>query len=129
MVPRSNWLWTVTTDPVWHFPHQNATKYIKVSCYSFNMNIMQYFGKYSPCTRCTVHAQRVLKYNLILIYDFTIIETGGFSVFVVKGQMMLKKIAKIKNFNNFMLRQLVDFKYGIWWYHFWKFYNPTYFSS
>ena len=53
MVPRSNWLWTVTTDPVWHFPHQIVIKYIKVSCYSFNMNIMQYFGKYSPCTRCT----------------------------------------------------------------------------
>jgi hypothetical protein len=53
MVPHSNWLWTVTTDPVWHFPHQNVTKYIKVSCYSFNMNSMQYFGKYSPCTRCT----------------------------------------------------------------------------
>ena len=53
MVPCSNWLWTVTTDPVWHFPHQNVTKYIKVSCCSFNMNIMQYFGKYSPCTRCT----------------------------------------------------------------------------
>ena len=33
--------------------------------------------------------------------------------FVVKGQIMLKKIAKIKNFNNFMLRHLVDFKYGI----------------
>jgi hypothetical protein len=49
----ANWLWTVTTDPVWHFPHQNVTKYIKVSCYSFNMSIMQYFGKYSPCTRCT----------------------------------------------------------------------------
>jgi hypothetical protein len=29
---------------------------------------------------------------------------------------MLKKIAKIKNFNNFMLRHLVDFKYDIWWY-------------
>ena len=34
--------------------------------------------------------------------------------FVDKGQMMLKKIAKIKNFNNFMLWHLVDFKYGIW---------------
>ena len=32
--------------------------------------------------------------------------------FVDKGQMMLKKIAKIKNFNNFMLWHLVDFKYG-----------------
>jgi hypothetical protein len=53
MVPRSNWLWTVTTDPVWHLPHQNVTKYTKVSCCSFNMNIMQYLGKYSPCTRCT----------------------------------------------------------------------------
>ena len=53
MVPCSNWLWTVTTDPVWHFPHQNVIKYIKVSCYSFNLNIMQYFGKYSACTRCT----------------------------------------------------------------------------
>ena len=29
-----------------------------------------------------VHAQRVLKYNFILIYDFTIIETGGFNVFL-----------------------------------------------
>jgi hypothetical protein len=28
-----------------------------------------------------VHAQRVLKYNFILIYDFTIIETGRFNVF------------------------------------------------
>jgi hypothetical protein len=46
-------------------------------------------------------------------------------VFVEKGQMMLKKIAKIKNFNNFILRHLVDFKYGIWWYRFWKFYNPN----
>jgi hypothetical protein len=44
---------------------------------------------------------KLLKYNFILIYDFTIIETGGFNVFfVVKGQMMLKKIVKIKNFNN-----------------------------
>jgi hypothetical protein len=43
--------------------------------------------------------------------------------------MMLKKIAKIKKFNNFMLRHLVDFKYGIWWYHFWKFSNDAYFSS
>jgi hypothetical protein len=48
MVPHSNWIWTVTTDPVWNFPHQNVTKYIKVSCYGFNMNIMQYFGKISP---------------------------------------------------------------------------------
>ena len=29
-----------------------------------------------------VHAQRVLKYNYILIYDFTIIETGRFNVFL-----------------------------------------------
>jgi hypothetical protein len=29
-----------------------------------------------------VHAQRVLKYNFILIYDFTIIETGGFNAFL-----------------------------------------------
>jgi hypothetical protein len=29
-----------------------------------------------------VHAQRVLKYNFILINDFTIIETGGFNVFL-----------------------------------------------
>jgi hypothetical protein len=78
MVPHSNWLWRVTTDPVWHFPHQNVTKYIKVSCYSFNMNIMQYCGKYSPCTK--MYMQRVLKYNFILIYDFTIIETGRFNV-------------------------------------------------
>jgi hypothetical protein len=27
-----------------------------------------------------VHAQRVLKYNFILIYDFTIIVTGTFNV-------------------------------------------------
>jgi hypothetical protein len=51
-----------------------------------------------------VHAQRVLKYNFILIHDFAIIENGKFKdAFVDKGQMMLKKIAKIKNFNNFML--------------------------
>ena len=62
-----------------------------------------------------VHAQRVLKYNFILIYDFAIIENGRFKdAFVDNGQMMLKKIAKIKKFNNFMLRHLVDFKYGIW---------------
>jgi hypothetical protein len=29
-----------------------------------------------------VHAQRVLKYDFILIHDFTIIETGGFNVFL-----------------------------------------------
>jgi hypothetical protein len=29
-----------------------------------------------------VHAQRVLKYNFILIYDFAIIETGRFNVFL-----------------------------------------------
>jgi hypothetical protein len=29
-----------------------------------------------------VHAQRVLKYNFILIYDFTVIEAGGFNVFL-----------------------------------------------
>ena len=29
-----------------------------------------------------VYAQRVLKYNCILIYDFTIIESGGFNVFL-----------------------------------------------
>ena len=29
-----------------------------------------------------VHAQRVLKYNYILIYDFTIIENGRFNVFL-----------------------------------------------
>jgi hypothetical protein len=29
-----------------------------------------------------VHAKRVLKYNFIFIYDFTIIETGGFNVFL-----------------------------------------------
>jgi hypothetical protein len=29
-----------------------------------------------------VHAQRVLKYNFILIYDFTIIETRRFNVFL-----------------------------------------------
>jgi hypothetical protein len=31
-----------------------------------------------------VHAHRVLKYNFILIYDFTIIETGRFNVFYSK---------------------------------------------
>jgi hypothetical protein len=31
-----------------------------------------------------VHAQRVLKYNFMLIYDFTIIETGRFNVFCSK---------------------------------------------
>jgi hypothetical protein len=30
----------------------------------------------------TPNAQRVLKYNCILIYDFTIIETGRFNVFL-----------------------------------------------
>jgi hypothetical protein len=29
-----------------------------------------------------VHAQGVMKYNFILIYDFTIIETGKFNVFL-----------------------------------------------
>ena len=29
-----------------------------------------------------VRAQRVLKHNFILIYGFTIIETGGFNVFL-----------------------------------------------
>jgi hypothetical protein len=29
-----------------------------------------------------VHAQRVLKYNFMLIYDFTTIETGGFNEFL-----------------------------------------------
>jgi hypothetical protein len=29
-----------------------------------------------------VHAQRVLKYNFILICDFTMIETGRFNVFL-----------------------------------------------
>ena len=44
-----------------------------------------------------VHAQRVLKCNFILIYDFTIIETGRFNVFfVVKGQMMLIIRPKMK---------------------------------
>ena len=31
-----------------------------------------------------VHAQRALKYNFMLIYDFTIIETGRFNVFCSK---------------------------------------------
>jgi hypothetical protein len=54
-------------------------------------------------------------------------QTG--SVVTVQSQFERGKIAKVKNFNNFMLRHLVDFKYGIWWYHFWNFSNPTYFSS
>jgi hypothetical protein len=125
MVPHSNWIWTVTTDPVWHFPHQNVTKYIKVSCYSFNMNSMQYFGKYSPCTRCTcTEGIEIWFYTYLWLYNYW--DLWIYFIFVVKGKMMLKKIAKIKNFNNFMLRHLVD---GIWWYRFCKFYNPTYFSS
>jgi hypothetical protein len=38
-----------------------------------------------------VHAQTVLNYNFILIYDFTIIETGGFSVFVVSFKYIILK--------------------------------------
>ena len=75
IVPRSNWLWTLTADPVWHFSHQNVPKYIKVSCYSFNMNIMENIPH-----ALDVYAQRALKYDFTLIYDFTIIETGGLSV-------------------------------------------------
>lgn len=32
---------------------------------------------------------------------------------------------KIKNINNFLLLHLVDFKYDILWYHFWRFSIPT----
>ena len=45
------------------------------------MNIVQYFVKKIPHA-LDVHAQRVLKYNFILIYDCTIIETGRFNVFL-----------------------------------------------
>jgi len=35
----------------------------------------------------------------------------------------------IKNLKKFIMRQFVDFKYRIWWYHYWIFFNPTTFSS
>jgi hypothetical protein len=35
-----------------------------------------------------VHAQRVLKYNFILNYDCTIIETGRFNVFLQTGSVV-----------------------------------------
>ena len=34
----------------------------------------------------------------------------------------------IKNLNKFIMRQFVDFKHRIWWYHDWIFFNPTLFS-
>ena len=82
MVPHSNWLWTVITDPVWHFPHQNVTKYINTSKYiTASIWILCNILENIPHA-LDVHAQRVLKYNFILIYDFTIIETGRFNVFL-----------------------------------------------
>jgi hypothetical protein len=84
MAPHSNWLWTVTTDPVWHFPHQNVKKYIKVSYYDFNMNIMQYFGKVFPCARQTgsvVTVQSQFECGTIKI---------KFLVFCLKGVIPLK---------------------------------------
>jgi hypothetical protein len=50
---------------------------LSLSIYSFNMNILENIPH-----ALDVHAQRVLKYNFILIYDFTIIETGRFNVFL-----------------------------------------------
>ena len=41
-----------------------------------------------------VHAQRVLKYNFIIIYDFTIIETGGCNVFCSKRADDVEKDCK-----------------------------------
>jgi hypothetical protein len=41
-----------------------------------------------------VHAQRVLKYIFILIYDFTIIETGGFMCFSSKRADDVEKDCK-----------------------------------
>ena len=79
MVPHSNWLWTVTTDPVWHFQPKcykiqrcHVTASIWILC-----NILENIPH-----ALDVHAQRVLKYNFILICDFTIIETGRFNVFL-----------------------------------------------
>jgi hypothetical protein len=43
-----------------------------------------------------VHAQRVLKYNFMLIYDFTIIETGRFNVLCSKrAEMAYKKKQRV----------------------------------
>ena len=40
----------------------------------------------------------------------------------------IENMVDIKNFKNFIMHQFVDFKYRIWQYHDWIFFNPTIFS-
>ena len=81
MVPCSNWLWTVTRRPKLTFSTPNCYK-----IHQGDILLLQYLY-YAIILEniphaLVVHAQRVLKYDFILIHDFTIIETGGFNVFL-----------------------------------------------
>jgi hypothetical protein len=86
-------------------------------------NILEYCSQ-----TLDIHGQRVLQLILFLFMTFNYWEYVIECVFAVEGHIILKiwlilRILKISS-----LHQFVDFKYRIWRYHDWIFFNPTIFS-
>ena len=66
--------------------------------------------------------------HFIFIYDFIIIGICYWMCFCSRIIYNIENMVDIKNLKNFIMQQFVDFKYRIWWYHDWIFFNPTTFS-
>ena len=47
--------------------------------------------------------------------------------YVIECVFAVENMVDIKNLKNFIMQQFVDFKYRIWWYYDWIFFNPTHF--
>ena len=66
--------------------------------------------------------------HFIFVYDFIIIGICYWMCSCSRKAYTIENVVDITNLINFIMHGFVDFKYRIWWYHDWIFFNPTNFS-
>jgi hypothetical protein len=86
-------------------------------------NILEYCSQ-----TLDIHAQRVLQLILFLFMTLLLLGICYWMCFCSRRAYNIENMVDIKNLKKIIMQQFVDFKYRIWWYHDWIFFNPTNFS-
>jgi hypothetical protein len=87
-------------------------------------NILEYCSQ-----TLDMHEQRVLKLILFLFMTLWLLGICDWTCFCSRRVYNIENMVDIKNKKKSVMRQFVDFKYTIWWYHYRIFFNPRNCSS
>jgi hypothetical protein len=83
-------------------------------------NILEYCSQ-----TLNIQGHRVLQLILFLFMTLWLLAICYWMCFCSRRAYHIENMVDIKNFKNVIMQQFVNFKYRIWWYHDWIFFNPT----